>query len=165
MRQAEHIMALALMAFSLFLMWMSMELPIGWVPEKGPGGGAFPFWLSLGMLLSAGFIFLRARRGVTPQAQSTAPFMTKSTLHLILVSAGAIFAMLLGTHFVGAYVMIPLFLIFYMKYLGGHSWLVILPIAIASPVVLFFFFEAGMKIFLPKGVTEPWFYPLYSLVF
>ncbi len=165
MRHAEQIMALALVAFSLFLMWKSSELPIGWVSGKGPGGGAFPFWLSLGMLVASGVIFWRARRRVTPQSRDENSFMGYSTFRLFVVSAGAIFVMFLGTHFVGAYVMIPLFLAFYMRFLGGHSWVVIAPIALLAPIVTFFFFEIGMKVFLPKGVTEPLFYPLYSMFF
>ena len=35
-------------------MWHAVSLPIGWNGlEGGPGGGAFPFWLSLVMLLCA----------------------------------------------------------------------------------------------------------------
>ena len=50
MRRAEYVMAVVMAIFSLYLMWKSAELPIGWEPKRGPGGGAFPFWLSLGML-------------------------------------------------------------------------------------------------------------------
>ena len=35
MRIAELVMALAMAALSLYLMWKSMELPIGWLPEIG----------------------------------------------------------------------------------------------------------------------------------
>ena len=41
MRVAELVMAIALAVFSLYLMWKSAELPIGWHPQTGPGGGAF----------------------------------------------------------------------------------------------------------------------------
>jgi putative tricarboxylic transport membrane protein len=27
-------------------MWKSTELPIGFISGRGPGGGAWPFWLS-----------------------------------------------------------------------------------------------------------------------
>ena len=36
-------------------------------------------------------------------------------------------------------------------------------IAIATPVVTFFFFEVALTITLPKGYLEPLFYPLYDL--
>ena len=37
-------------------------------------------------------------------------------------------------------------------------------IALVTPVAVFLFFEGGMKILLPKGITEPLFFPLYKLV-
>ena len=43
MRRAELVMALALGVLSAYLMVKSAELPIGWIPREGPGGGAFPF--------------------------------------------------------------------------------------------------------------------------
>ena len=51
MRRAELLMALILGVFSVYLMVKSAELPIGWIPNEGPGGGAFPLWLAFEMLL------------------------------------------------------------------------------------------------------------------
>ena len=51
-RVAELAMAILMGVFSLYLMVKSAELPIGWIPDEGPGGGAWPFWLSVMMLLS-----------------------------------------------------------------------------------------------------------------
>ena len=48
MRVAELVMAVVMAIFSLYLMWKSAELPIGWIPDEGPGGGAFSFWLATG---------------------------------------------------------------------------------------------------------------------
>ena len=46
MRRTELGIAGVLAILSVYLMWKSTELPIGWRPGVGPGGGAFPFWLS-----------------------------------------------------------------------------------------------------------------------
>ena len=54
MRKAELAMAVVMGIFSLYLMWKSAELDIGWIPDEGPGGGAWPFWLATAMLLSLG---------------------------------------------------------------------------------------------------------------
>ena len=43
MIRAEYTMAALMAAFSLYTMWKSAELEIGWIPNQGPGGGAFPF--------------------------------------------------------------------------------------------------------------------------
>ena len=58
MRRAEIVTAVLIGLFSIYLMWKSTELPIGWIPEKGPAGGAFPFWLSAAMFLCSIWILL-----------------------------------------------------------------------------------------------------------
>lgn len=165
MRTAELTMAVFGALFSAFLMWESAKLPIGWEAERGPGAGAFPFWLATGMLVSSIWIFLRGLRGVTPQAQSTAPYMDGESLKLFAITAGALAVMLGLIHVVGVYVALPLFFVFFVRLIGRHSWATTLGLAIATPVVLFLFFEVGMKILLPKGITEPLFYPLYGFFF
>ena len=78
MRRAEFVMATVMGIFSLYLMWKSAELPIGWEPRRGPGGGAFPFWLSLGMLVCCVVILWRALRRATPPSSSSEPYMDGS---------------------------------------------------------------------------------------
>ena len=56
-----------------------------------------------------------------------------------------------------------LFLVFYLRFVGRHSWLLTSLLAVLTPVVTFFFFEIALTITLPKGKTEPLFYPLYDL--
>ncbi len=51
-RTAELLMALMMGVFSIYLMYKSTELPIGWIEDEGPGGGTWPFWLAAIMLLS-----------------------------------------------------------------------------------------------------------------
>ena len=55
-------------------------------------------------------------------------------------------------------------LIFYMRFVGNHSWLLTGALAVAFPIAIFFFFEIALTIQLPKGVEtiEAWYYPLYD---
>ena len=162
MRRAEFVMAAVMAIFSLYLMVKSAELPVGWVRGEGPGGGAFPFWLSLGMLISSLVIIWRAWRGATPQARSSEPYMDALSLKLFLISAGTLGCVLLVSMWLGFYVAIPLLLLIYVRFVGRHSWLTTGSIVVGSPIVIFFFFEIGLKILLPKGITEELFYPLYG---
>lgn len=155
-------MALALAALSVYAMWKSTELPIGWIKDYGPGGGMFPFWLSAGMLVCCAWVILRWVRRASPQSRSDQPYMDRRSLNLFLVGAGSLTVMIGGIHLVGIYVVVPLFLIFYMRGLGRHSWGVTATLALAMPVATFLFFEIALKITLPKGFTEPAFYPLYE---
>jgi len=148
---------------SIGLMYKSAELPIGWVAGAGPGGGAFPFWLSAGMLICCVSIIVNWIRKVGPVATSTAAYMDKETLVLFLLAAGSLTAMIGLIDFIGVYFSVPLFLIFYLRFIGRHSWLLTGGLVIGTPIVTFFFFEIALHITLPKGKTEPLFYPLYDM--
>ncbi|MDA1101313.1 MAG: tripartite tricarboxylate transporter TctB family protein [Proteobacteria bacterium] len=163
MRVAELVMALVLAVFSIYLMWKSTELPIGWLPGEGPGGGAFPFWLSLGMLACCISIIVRWVAKASPPSRSTEPFMTPETVKWFLLVAGSLTAMIALIHVIGVYGAVPLFLVYYVRFLGRHGWATTLTLALCIPVAAFFFFEIALKKTLPKGFTEPLFYPLYDI--
>ena len=163
MRRAELTMAVFLAILSVYLMWKSAELPIGWIPGEGPGGGAFPFWLSAGMLLSTLAIMVRWFRRSSPPSRSTQAYMDPRTLRVFFVVAGSLTLMIGAIHWVGVYIAVAVYLFFYTRFVGHHSWVAVGALALATPVVLFFFFEIALRITLPKGLTEPWFYPLYDM--
>ena len=163
MRVAELVMALVMASFSLYLMWKSTELPIGWIPDEGPGGGAFPFWLSLGMLLCCVAIIIRWALRLSPPSRSTKTFMDAKARRMFVLVAGSLAVMIGLIHIIGVYGAIPLYLVFYLRTLGRHSWLTTGALATSIPVAAFFFFEIALKKTLPKGFTEPLFYPLYDI--
>jgi hypothetical protein len=163
MRRAELVMAAAMAIFSLYLMWKSAELPIGWISGEGPGGGAFPFWLAVGMLICSLWVIVNWIRRASPPARSTEPFFEKQAFKLIAFVTGALLAMIGAIHVIGVYGAVPLFIIFYMQFLGRHRWTTTGAIAVVMPVATFFFFEIALKIALPKGLTEPLFFPLYRI--
>ena len=164
-RVAELLFAVVLALCSIGLMIKSAELNIGWVPDKGPGAGAWPFWLSAGMLLSCLATIVRWVRRATPESRSTALYLTRDSLVIVGTSAGSILALLLLTQFAGIYVALPLFLLFYVRVIGGHSWPLSLTIAVVFPVLVFALFEWALKIPLPKAFTDEWFYPTYDLMY
>lgn len=163
MRRAELIAALVLALLSIVFMVKSAELPVLWIRGLGPGAGAFPFWLSLGMLLCCIWIVVNWFRRATPPSQSEETFFEGNGVRLFVVGAGSLAVMIGLIHFVGVYVSIPLYLLFYLRWVGRHSWPMTSVIAVATPVITFFFFEIALNITLPKGVTEPLFYPLYDI--
>ena len=162
MRRAELATAVVFALLSVYLMWKSAELPVGWIPDKGPAGGAFPFWLSAAMLLCSIWIFVRALRGTTAESQSSEPFMDAGTIRLFIMAGGSLLVALILITWFGFYVAIPFLFVFWVRLVGKRSWLTTGVLAVSVPVVTFFFFEIGMRILLPKGITEPLFYPLYQ---
>lgn len=159
MLTAERVIALGIMGLAGYFMAHAVALPIGWNGATGgPGGGAFPFWLSLIMGLCALGILLRP-------ATDGGPFFDPEMARAVGAVAAAIVATIALIPFAGAYVALPLFLIWYLRIYGGHSWRLTAIITGLTPVFLFFFFEVTLKILLPKGWTEPLFIPLYARFF
>lgn len=155
-------MALLLGVFSVYLMFKSAELPIGWIPREGPGGGAFPFWLAAGMLGCCAWTIVRWFGRSSGASSSDAPYLQPAARRTVFLVISCLTLMIGLIHFIGIYFSVPLFLLFYIRILGRHSWFLSLPIAAITPVVMFFFFEIALRITLPKGYSEPLFYPLYD---
>jgi hypothetical protein len=162
MQQAERIIAIAIIAMSIYFMVHAYQLPIGWNGETGgPGAGAFPFWLSLIMALSAAGILVRSLL----QEHEDMRFFYGDALIPIGLLVVALLLTIAVMPYLGAYVALVLFMFFYLKFYGRHSWLLTIILTGATPVFLFFFFEVTLKILLPKGWTEPFFIPLYARFF
>ena len=161
MKKADLLFSVAAIFFSIYLMVKSAELPIGWIKDVGPGGGAFPFWLSVGLLITSILVFVRNLTGLSPEGRSTAMFMDGHAVKLFLFVSVSVGLMIGLIHIIGVYFSVPLFMAFYMRYLGQHSWRLSVSIAIATSVITFVFFEKLLLILLPKGFTEPLFYIFY----
>ena len=106
---------------------------VNWVRRKGPIAVSEESYIERGVLIEVGLVALA-----------------------LIVTVG-----LFGL--IGVYGALPLFLLFYLRFLGNHSWRFSVSFALLIPIITFFFFEITLKITLPKGVTEPLFYPLYRI--
>ena len=165
MRRTELVMAVVLAGLSIYVMWISAELPIGWEPGVGPGGGAFSFWLAVGMLLCCLTIIGRWFLRMSPMSRSTEIYMNPQAVKMFFLGVGSIAATIAMFHVVGVYVAVPLFMVFYMRVVGRHGWRLISVMALSASPVLFIFFEVTLQILLPKGITEPLFIPLYHWLY
>lgn len=164
-RTAELLMAIALALAAIGVMDKSAELNIGWVSGLGPGAGAWPFWLSAGMLLTSIWTIIQWFRRATPESRSTEPYMTAGGFSIIGPTVLALIGLLIGSHIIGMYFSVMLFLIYYVRFMGRHSWLTTFGLAIGVPIGLFVFFDWALRSPLPKGISEPLFYPIYDLIY
>jgi hypothetical protein len=161
MVKAESAIALGLVGLSLYFMWHATVLPIGWVEGQGPGGGAFPFWLSAIMLAASGAVFLRSLRATGPRAPFFVPAMVRPVAMVVIALAATVAL----TPLFGMYLAIGIFLVWYLRVFGRHSWRLTGSVILGTVLVMFFFFEVTAKAILPKGITEPLFLPLYRIFF
>jgi hypothetical protein len=167
MRQGEISLVGLLALFSLYLMWKSTELPIGYIRGQGPGGGFWPFWLALGMLLSCLASAWKWWRGKSPASQSDEPLMDAFGWRTLLYVGGSVVAFIALISIVSMYGAVAAFLFYYLRFLGRHSWFLTLTISILLPIGLFFFFEAVMLISMPQGMsfTQPAFDLMYDIIY
>ena len=167
MRNGEIITAGILALFSIYLMWKSTELPIGYIRGEGPGGGAWPFWLSAIMLGSCVAIAVNWWRKATPASRSDEPVLDGYGWRTLFFVGGGIIGFVALINVVSMYGAIGIFLLYYMSFLGRHSLLLSLAVALITPVAMFFFFEGAMQITMPQGMPfmTPVFDVLYEIIY
>ena len=167
MRRGEIITAGVLALLSIYMMWKSTELEIGFVRGTGPGGGAWPFWLSAIMLLCCAMIAYNWVRRTSPPSQSTEPVLDAEGRKMLLQVGGGIVGFVALIDIISMYGAIAVFLFYYLWFLGRHSLKLSLVISIVAPIATFFFFEGLMRITMPSGMsfTAPVFNLLYDIIY
>jgi hypothetical protein len=150
MRAANLVTASVLMLLGGVAIFDSVRLGIGWGTD-GPKSGFFPFWLGLLLMVSLGLIVLRGAFRA-----SAKPFVSREQLRLVLKVLWPATGMVVLTQVIGLYVASALYLGFYMRWVGRHSWLAIIVLAISIPIATFFIFEKWFLVPMPKGPLEAW---------
>jgi putative tricarboxylic transport membrane protein len=150
MRAADFVTASILILLGGVVLFDAVRLGIGWGTD-GPKSGFFPFWLALIMVMTCAVILLQTLR-----SRSGESFVTRQQLGPVLKVIWPAAAMVLLTHFVGLYVAAALYIGFYMRWVGRHSWIAVAVLALAIPVVSFLIFELWFLVPMPKGPLENW---------
>ena len=167
MRRGEIITAGVMALLSIYLMYKSTELNIGYIKGSGPGGGAWPFWLSAIMLVCTALIAFNWYKRTSPPSQSEEPVLDAEGRKIIIQVFGGIFGFVALTGIISIYGAMALFLFYYIWFLGRHKLWLSLLLSTATPIMFFFFFEGLMRITMPKGLkfTEPFFNVLYDIIY
>ena len=148
MRTADVLTAIVLLVFGGVVLFDAIRLGFGWSTD-GPQSGFFPFWMSLLMVVSAAVVLVQALRRT-----ATAPFVTREQLRSVLTVLWPATAMVLLTQFLGLYVTSALYIGYYMRGVGHHSWRAVAALALGVPLVTFLVFEQWFLVPMPKGPLE-----------
>ena len=167
MRLAEIVTAGVLALLSIYMMYKSTELDVGYITGEGPGGGAWPFWLSAIMLICTGIIAFNWWRRTSPPSQSDEVLLAGYGKRTIVLVGGGLLGFIALVDLISMYGAMAVFLFYYLRFLGRHSWTLTLSLSLLLPMVFFFFFEGLMRITMPKGLsfTEPFYNYLYSIIY
>jgi hypothetical protein len=156
MRTADIVTAALLMSLGGIVLYDAARLGIGWGNE-GPKSGFFPFWLAALMVAISAVILLQS-----VIAGSRKSFVTKEKFAPVLKVVAPIATFIVLTDppgpwsGLGLYVAGGLYLGFYMRWVGRHSWLAVGALSVTVPVVAFFIFEEWFLVPMPKGPLEAW---------
>ncbi len=152
MRKAERTMGLVLVITALVLLVEAHQLPIAWT-AIGPGAGFFPFWLAVGVAITAVVILARSLRpAATVRPGADEAFIPATAWKPLAVVFFPMVAIILFMNYLGIYIGGALYLAGYMWLVGRHRWFSVIAVSVLIPLVLFFIFERWFLLPLPKGV-------------
>jgi putative tricarboxylic transport membrane protein len=150
MRAADLITASILILLGALVIVDAMRLGVGWGMD-GPKSGFFPFWLALIMMLCCAIIMAQQALITTRRV-----FAGREKLGPVLkVLWPAILAVAL-MQWLGLYVASALYMGFYMRWVGRHSWAAVISLSLGVPLVTFLVFEKWFYVPMPKGPLEAW---------
>jgi putative tricarboxylic transport membrane protein len=150
MRSAELVTASVLMFLGGVVLFDAVRIGFGWGPD-GPRSGFFPFWLALIMVVVCVAIIAQAARRAENKS-----FVSREQLGPVLKVLWPAVAAVALMHFVGLYVASALYMGFYMRWVGRHSWLTVVGIALLVSIGSFLVFEKWFLVPMPKGPLEGW---------
>jgi putative tricarboxylic transport membrane protein len=150
MAVANAITAVVLMLLGGVVIFDALRLGTGWGTD-GPKSGFFPFWLAVILVATSALILVQTLR-----EHAREPFVTRRQLVPVLQVLLPATAAVLLMQFVGLYVAAALYLAFYMRLVGRHTWFVVVALALLVPLVTFLVFETWFLVPMPKGPLEAW---------
>lgn len=150
MRKADIVVALGLMVIGFLVLGDAIRLGFGW-GISGPQSGFFPFYMSLGIIISTFFILLRAIRIYKKEGPGKRLTPEGGTTKILWVLLPAIAAILL-TELLGLHLATVLYLAFYMGVVGKIHWVKVVLLSVLVPLVVYVLFDKIFLIPLPEGI-------------
>jgi hypothetical protein len=150
MRTADIVCAAVIACIGIVVIVDAVRLGSGWEMD-GPQAGFFPFALGAIVVLGSLVIIWRAvkRRGVS---NSTKPFIKRDAIASVLWVVVPATLMVLLTELIGLYVAAAIYLLAYIRWVGGHRWRTVLSVSILAPLVFYILFDRIFLIPMPQGV-------------
>jgi len=148
-RSVEIGVALSMALLAVIGIIGSLKVGIGWGAE-GPKAGFFPFYISLIVLISCAVNLASVMREYTGRELFAEWGQIRQVLSVVIPTTVYVFAVPI----LGIYVSSGLLIGVFMKWIGRYSWLLVLALSIAVPVITFILFERWFLVPLPKGPIE-----------
>jgi len=129
--------------------------PIGWEKGLGPQAGWFPFWLAVIMLICSLIVLIPKLIRAAKEGLESAPLMSVEGFKAIMRALIPMVVYVVTLPWLGFYLGSMLYLIYYIRAVGKHSWTLSLLTGTIFSVSVFLIFERALKLTLAKGFIEP----------
>lgn len=147
-RTAELAVGVIVGAFGVTAIVSNYLLGAGWA-EDGPQAGYFPLRMGVAILVASIVVVVQALR-----ANDRSAFVEREQLKLVATVLLPLVVYIAAIKFIGIYVASALFIGIFMKLVGKFSGLKSAVAGIGINLALFWIFEIGFKVPLPKGPLE-----------
>jgi len=129
--------------------------PIGWEKGLGPQAGWFPFWLAVIMLICSLIVLIPKLINAAREGLKDEPLMSVEGFMAIMRALIPMVIYVVTLPWLGFYLGSMLYLIYYIRAVGKHSWTLSLLTGTIFSVSVFLIFEKALKLTLAKGFIEP----------
>jgi hypothetical protein len=146
----ETVVAISIFALGALVVYDSHRLGSGWATD-GPQAGYFPFYV--GLIICGASVWILAHT-LFGKHRAGGVFVSLRKLRLVLAVLAPAAAFVAATYVIGLYIAAALFIAAFMSWQGKFSWMRILPVSLAVPILLFLMFEVWFLVPLPKGPVE-----------
>ena len=145
-RKAEIAVGLIFVAIAGLVLRETFRLGAGW-GASGPQAGFFPTLSALVMAAAAVALMARAVRAPTHPL-----FESREQAVSMLKVGGPLAAAVVSLPYLGFYLMTALYTGLFAAWYGRYRWYVAAAAGLLLPVALYFGFERGFRISLPKSL-------------
>lgn len=124
----------------------------------GLKGGWYPFWSAA--LVAVGSAIVLYRVLVIPQPASGVFKDRQGVIDVLRLILPMVVLVLLMDRLLGFYLSGALYLAFFTRFIGRYRWHWVAVTAIGIPVALYFIFEQGFRVALPKSIFYLYGFPI-----
>ena len=148
-------MALSIAILVEIQVYQGTKQPIGWEGGVGPQAGWFPFYLAVLMLICSLIVLIPKVVQAAKEGLADGPFVSAEGLKAVLWAFGPMLVYVFTIPWLGFYLGSSLYLIYYLRIVGKHSWKLSLSTGAFFSVTVFMIFERALRLTLAKGFIEP----------
>ncbi len=149
-KAVDILVAAVLLVIGLVVGFDSFRMGAGWGME-GPKAGFFPFVMAVIAVLGCFGVIRQAIKG-TSSVKGATPFVPAGGMKPVLTVFIPACGMVLLTEVVGLYLAAMIYLVGYIKIVGGYRWRTVLLVSIPIPLLFYWMFEKIFLIPMPAGI-------------